>query len=723
MKISAARTFPGWTGAYGGLRLRGVGWWSMMWVSKYWQNYNLSAAGGAFSGFDANTNTVAARAPYYRHVDLLVQELLKKPGQTQFQLESFENSNPHWRDPNTARDTRGDSTGASSFTWVAAPAGAGRPADTTWAGRLNFSFTAASGNQAVARYEVLNHMTETTILDKPSALALISKNSRISGYYYVAADYSARKLRFAALDALGQVEVSPPTTLPATVGWHQFTWDLNDPAQVQPWVTLEANLTSGNGVIDSATPGARDVSFYGFIVEGGGAGFGSIYFDELKYEDHAPEGRAYTINEFRYGSNNTEFVEIAGPPGLVPPGLQLVTYNSTDGSVYKAVWLAGRVIPPSGVLVIGDPGVPGATGSTGFTPSNWNALTADLPITLPGAIQLNDPTTGYVYDSAVYGAFGGVNELARVQTRRVAGEGYGWLGTLGSGTGADGQRYSMGRLPSGTDSNWNQQDFSFMSATPGTSNPASTLIGAEQPLDFETIPAGAFQTYQAIRLENPVAAGLPASGAGGKAYRCVDTSGGGVIGVFGDGEMGSDRGLDITGQLFIPASTDPAQAVAVGFCGRQGSTFFSSQPITSGYEDGYWLIYENKTVGLNDGQPDHPGSFQFVHASNDNTDTRPTVALGNTRSAASLNRPPGTWATFRLRVDPTAAPAQQLVAQVDGIDIYSGAIPPGGPAHGAFMVGFRETNDGVTAREGTWIDNLKINYATPPARVLDYDLY
>lgn len=723
LKINAGRVFPGVNGAWAGRRLRGAGWWSMMWSSPYWTNFNFNSPGSSFSGFDPVSNKVVPRAPYYRHIDLLTQEILKAPGQTQFLLESFENEDPHWADPNNSPDTKGDSAGgASTFTFAPAPAGAGRPDDTNRAGRLFFNFVNGTGNQVFLRYEMLNSAREPAVVETPAALALVSKHTRITGHYYVSGNYSSRVLRLAAVDRLRQIEVSKPIPLPASPGWYNFSWDLNDPAQIDPWTTAEPNLQSGNGTIDSL-PGERDVSFLGFIVQGGPSGTGTIFFDELKYESRAPEGKSYVINEFRYGNAAQEFVEISGPPGPLPAGLSLVAYRSSDGSVYSSTPLGGRTIPASGLLVVGDTGVPGASGSTGFTPAAWRTTSLDLPSGEAAGLQLYDATSGYAYDSLVYQAFAGVNELARMDTRGVTREGYGWMGNLGTGRDAAGQFYSMGRMPDGNDTNWNQRDFSFMRATPGQPNGTPGLIDTEAPWDFEVVPPGAFQTYRQLSVQDPAAAGLPRSPSGGKACRTVDSSGGGVIGVFGDAEQGGDRGLDVTGELFLPATSEPAQAVAVGFCGTMGSTFFRPDPANSGYENGYWLIYQHKTVNLANGQPNHPGSFQFVIASHDNMDPQPTKALGTVKPLSAVEATAGSWVRFRLRVDPTAPAGEQLLAEINGVDVYRGAIPEGGRDRGAFMTGFREVTGGIGQREGTWIDNLNIIYATPPSRVADYHLY
>ncbi len=731
-KITSALNFPGYNGAYKGVRFRGVGWWSLMWAGKYFRDFqystdpNISPPASDFSSYDPITGSVVPRSPYYRHIDLLVQEILKKPGQTQFDLESFENANPHWRDPNESPDTSGDTDKDSKFEWLTAPNASGRPAGTTIAGRLYFDFESTSGNKVFLRHEMLNNRTETNVVDTNAALALVSRNTRVRGHYYVSGNYSARKLRLALVDGLRQVEVSDPVTLPANPGWNTFQWDINDPSQINAWTTSEPSLLSGNGVVDnkvSGTPESRDISFLGFIVEGGGAGSGTIYFDSLTYEAVAPPSsntKPYVINEFRYSNSASEFVEISGPPGPFPAGMQLLSYKASDGSVYKSTSLASQSIPASGYFIVGDVGVSGASGNTGFTPVNWGAGTADLPNTTPGSLQLYNAITGYAYDSAVYGAFGGVGDLSRIQTRRVTGEGYGWMGNVGPGLSGDGQPYTMGRMPDGADTNVNQRDFSFMPPTPGQPNGASGII--DTLLDFSTTPLSAFQTYQNLKFVTPASGGIPPSPGGGIVYRCVDTSGGGVVGVFGDAQMGAEDGLQVTGQLYIPAMDHPAQAVAVGFCGTQGSSFFADTPDSTGYDNGYWLVYENGVINLADGQPSHPQQFQLIAASNDNQDSLISIGTG-TKSLAEVSAVANSWVNFRMQVDPAAVAGQQIIMQINDVDVYRGSIPAGAPVTGAVMVGHREAGGGVQAMEGTWVDNLLISRATRPASVADFGLY
>ncbi|MGB9691856.1 MAG: hypothetical protein ACPL7D_06775, partial [Candidatus Sumerlaeaceae bacterium] len=258
-------------------------------------------------------------------------------------------------------------------------------------------------------------------------------------------------------------------------------------------------------------------------------------------------------------------------------------------------------------------------------------------------------------------------------------------------------------------------------ATPGQPNGAGVTLPVTY--NFETAPPTAFQTFAQFSVSTPPSSVDP-GGVHGKVYRCVDLSGGGVIGVIGDASFGaSGTGYQVVGELYLPSASEPAQAIGVGFCGTQGSRFFPSvSPGNSSYENGYWLIYENVAgVGLNDGQPDHPGVVQFVQALNDGLHASPTVLLGS-KTLAQLGVTAGTWATFRLVVEPTASSANQLVASINNVEIYRGPIPSEGRTSGAVQIGFRENHTGGPAtNEGTWVDNLTI--APVNSAVEEWELY
>jgi hypothetical protein len=103
-------------------------------------------------------------------------------------------------------------------------------------------------------------------------------------------------------------------------------------------------------------------------------------------------------------------------------------------------------------------------------------------------------------------------------------------------------------------------------------------------------------------------------------------------------------------------------------------------------------------------------------------DGTPVTLLGS-KTLAEVGVTNGTWTTFRLSINPGAA-GDQLRAEINGVAVYSGAIPTGGPTSGAFQVGFRENHTGLpVSTEGTWIDNVTINMDTVPVELSGFELY
>ncbi|MCX7918783.1 MAG: glycosyl hydrolase family 18 protein [bacterium] len=709
-KIRLTKSWQDSSGIHNGKRLRGVGFWSLYWLCEG-------------TSYDPITKSVVSRTRTYGQPYQLCEEIFTPPGERNYLFEKFEAQNGlvdldlRWRDPNESPDTIGDTDSDSARAIAAAPAGTGKPANSDKAMQVTFDFENASGNKLFFRHEILNDGSDTTVTDINSAKAYTDRNSKFRAYLYIPSVYSGRSVAMILMDNQRELEKSNPISL-TTVGWQLMEWDLTDPTQIHAYNTNEPAFIDGDGILDSSTTGTKDIAFIGFLIEGGGAGSGSVYFDELSYLHTNPSGKNYVINEFRYANPAQEFIEIYGPAGPFPNGMQLRIFERTQGAVTASFNLTGYSIPDDGAgygyFVIGDPGTPNVDYTSGFSTSVDN-----IPNDDPTGLQLYNVANGCVYDSVVYEAFGGLDDLIRKQTLGVTQNGYPWLGEIATGTNSLGSTYTMGRYPDGKDTYINGNDFSVMPATPGAPNGNSVPLGSNY--DFSSAPFSLYQTYDTIHLTNPTSAGLPASPSGGNAYRCVDTAGGGVIGFIGDAALGQNStGYTVTGEIYIPASTATTQAIAVGICGRQGSTFFTSDTYDdySGYETGYWLIYENRNgVGLNDGRPDHPGIFEFVYATNDNMDTEKVVLLGSL-SRASTGAPDGGWTTFALSINPAS---NQLIAKINNISIYTGAIPAGGPISGAFQIGFRENHAGnPTSSEGTWIDNVTISAisAAPSLRIL-----
>ena len=68
------------------------------------------------------------------------------------------------------------------------------------------------------------------------------------------------------------------------------------------------------------------------------------------------------INEIVFdgpGSDVDVFVELAGPPGTLVEGVELVGINGSNGNVYNTIHLVGTV-RPDGYFVVAQKGISGA---------------------------------------------------------------------------------------------------------------------------------------------------------------------------------------------------------------------------------------------------------------------------------------------------------------------------------------------------------------------------
>lgn len=703
------RLAKAWKGANArGKQLAGIGFWSLLWlVNETSVDPNNTAAG-------PQSFTRTLEYPY-----TLMEELFAPPGTRTFRVETFEHAssdtntgfNARWRSPTDGPDDQNVDSATASRSPANAPAGA--PSGSHKVLAVNFKFTATPGRFFFKHQPLMGTSTPYAV-DWGNAIVRVPATTKFVADIHTPSGYPGTTIRIVVRDANNQLEKGPAFSL-ASAGWKTISFDLlNDP--VSPYSTSEGAYVSGNGVIDTAGAGARDITFAGFEVATTGftGSVGTINFDRILYTPSLPGNRNYVINELRYASSTQQFVEIAGPAGTTTPaGLVLQAVSGATGNVVATVNVGGQLIPASGLLLVG---------ASALSAVRHVAMPDGTLLTgTPSAVRLFDTTTGIIYDSVVYQSAGGLDSLDGPFTPVVADFGPPWLGEIATGLNAAGDAYSMGRVPDASISYVNGHDFSFMSATPGLPNGAGLTLPAS--FNFEAAPASAFQTFDQFKVVTPPSSIDPA-GTHGKVYRCVDPAGGGVLGVIGDASLGAGgAGYQVVGEVYLPTASEPAQAIGVGFCGTQGSRFFpTASPGTSSYENGYWLIYENVAgVGLNDGQPDHPGTVQFVQALNDGLHTAPTVLLG-AKTLAQLGVTAGTWVKFRLVVEPSAAPANQLIASINDVEVYRGQIPTEGRTSGAVQFGFRENHTGAPAtNEGTWIDNLVI--APVNSAVTSWELY
>lgn len=677
------------TGVYNGKKLRGIAYWSLYWMAER-------------QSYDPITRSSSGGLRTYPHLYQLHQEIFSPPGTKRQLFEGFEGYNELWSDPNKSPDSTGDTDKNSSRSLVVTPGGIGSPEDSTFSMRMTFDFESATNNKLFFHYDVLNHHYQPSIPDLNAVSAVLDSSTLLSAQVYTPSTYNNYSLRMVVVDANGQLESSPPIQLNAS-GWREIQWDLTNPSNIFAYSTNERTdqnkgaFLNGNGALNSAGGGAKDIGFVGFVLEGNGAINGSITLDELSYEHKSPGGD-YCINEFSYAVNDKEFVEICGPVGTIPAGMTIRTFNADNGSVLNTFNLAGLQIPASGILAIGDPGVAGVQSNAGFSAGLDDLYNGD-----PTGIQIYSFSKGAVYDSVVYEAWGGLDDLIRQQTLGVTSEGYPWLGSMGTNP-----VISFGRYPDGNDTDWNYRDFAIQSISPGAGNGNSLPVyGTSTQLDFES-PVGdaARQTFFWDQA-GVVSSGVGASPNGGNVYRVADSSGGNQA-FFGDQALGAEgEGYKVTGELYIPGSQEPAQAIGVGFCGTQGAAFFPDAADNFGYENGYWLLYQNNSsVNINNGLGNHSGTFKFVLASNNNMDPQIVQELGSaTLSQVALSA--GRWTSFELLIDPVE---NTLTAKINGNTVYTGPIPADAPISGAIMAGHREDHTGGNAAsEGTWLDNLIVS--------------
>lgn len=690
-----------WKGSVSpGGQLAGVGFWSLIWPAQGIWPYAC----------DPNTSVVTTAL---RRTDSLpytvMEETFAPAGTRVFRAEPFEalTINPNWVSPMDGPDGVNLTTGV--VTSINTPVG-GR-ADSDRAALLQFMVN-GSNNRLFFKFRVLADSEVPHAIDYDSALVMVDATTSFSVDIYTSAALADTTLRMVVKDANHQLEKGPVVSL-ASTGWQHIEWDFTDAASVSGYTTAEAAYLPGDGIIQSAGNGARDITFAGFeITAASTLTDAQVVFDNIEYANAYPAARSYVINEFRYADPAQQFVEIYGPAGVIPASMELRLIDSSTGAASSNVAIGGNSIPDDtgngfGYYVVGTSAV-----------AVRDQLIADGAIlgTTPGAMQLNDTATNTIHDAVVFRAYSNRGNLDSPATPIVTDNGPGWLGEIGGGATAAGVAHAMGRYPDGANLGINERDFSLMPASPGAANGNSVALPAA--FDFSTAPAGAFRTLGGSFSVEAVAPGMPPSPSGGLVHRCVNAAGGGALSVIGDAALGTGPvGYNVIGEVFVPDAAAPVQANGLGICARTGSDFFNPAPVDSGYDSGFWLVYENAAgVGLADGQADHPGVVQFIYATNNDQDATTSTLLAS-KTLAELGVTAGQWTTFRLSVNSNAS-GDTLLAQMNGVTIYSGAIPAGAPTTGGFQIGFRENHAGAPAAiEGTWVDNVQINDLSVPVTV------
>jgi hypothetical protein len=713
-KVRMVKAWPG--NQQTGRPLAGVAFWSLMWLTE--------ASGRDPNNLSMTNLRRTAGGPYN-----LLETLFAPPGTRRFRIDTFEGTtltstgfSTRWVAAGTSPDSVAVSS--SSRQMVATPSG-GPAGDVR---SLQFSTNFSGPGRGFLRYQfVVGSNAAPHSLDLNHHLVALPRQARLRAWIHTPANYANASVAMVVRDAQGQFEKGPAVSL-ATAGWREVVWDLasNAAGNVNPFNTVEGFTSSGDGILQTAGQGAQDIHFAGFEIVTGGAVNTQLNVALLEWEISETDGARYVINEFRYADTTQQFVEIYGPAGPLPAGLVLRGIDGNTGTTSTELLLTGTIPDDTGngfgYHVIGTNTVPHVDQvvSSGF-----------FPTASPSAIELFEIPRGRQHDALAYRAHGGVRLIGSPGNPKAADFGPGWQGEISNGGDTLGNRYTLGRYPDGFGEGSNEENFTPMGATPGAPN--GNAISGPVTFDFDVVSpvSQAFRTYNAassgnFTVEAPPA-GVGPSPNGGNVHRCVDSSGGGAVTYFGDAAFGHNgQGQNVAGQVFVPAATQPVQSIGLGLCVGSGSTFFSGSPGSNGMDRGYWLIYQNAPgANLNHGQGDHPGTWLFVHATNDGLGfTSATTVLGSASNAAlGLPNGGGVWTSFRLSSHRNVGGNNQLLATVNGVEIYRGPLPADGPFRGPFAVGFRENHPGgPIAVEGTWIDALEFHGTPVPVHLSAFDL-
>ena len=309
---------------------------------------------------------------------------LATPGTTRFTGEGFEGLDFRWRDPNEAPDTSGDVDGRlRRATLVPTPGGPGAPEASTFAMQVTVDWESAGANALVFAHEVLASNIAPSVPDLNATAMHFDATTELGAHVFTTGA-PGLTMRMLALDADRELESSAALDL-STPGWRRMSWDLTDAGSISGFTTTEPAFVSGDGLLDTAGAGTRDLSLFGFVFEGNGALQANIVLDELTREHRSPGGASYLINELRYADPSAEFVEIHGPAGPLPAGTELRVYGSS-AIPFATHALSGSIADDGGgfgFFVVGDPNVPNVDHIGVFASGHDDLLDGD-----PSAVQL-----------------------------------------------------------------------------------------------------------------------------------------------------------------------------------------------------------------------------------------------------------------------------------------------------------------------------------------------
>lgn len=258
-----------------GASLGGVGFWSLMWLA---QGLRPGSVDPNDSGHQSNPALRRTYGPPWT----LWEELFAPPTLKAYRAATFESAalDPMWVGPAESPDTlnAGSACAISSSAAAAGVSASGRRVAT-----LRFAFKGPSG-RLLYKYRPLADVNPPFPIDRNASLVLTDASTEFMVPVYLPEAVPGVSIRLLVSDGKSELERSPAFALDKP-GSQTLRWNLSDAKAVFPCETKEVAFHSGNGRIDTAGNGRRDIAFVGFVIEysGEAPASGKIDVDGILY--------------------------------------------------------------------------------------------------------------------------------------------------------------------------------------------------------------------------------------------------------------------------------------------------------------------------------------------------------------------------------------------------------------------------------------------------------
>lgn len=295
-KMQDALHWPG--PEHTGAKLRGVGFWSLMWMAQNYPDFRSR-------DHDGNPLVTVPKTRTYPQIYQTVQELFHPQNSNAIILEKWESddsiltpeardSQNRWRSPAEGPDGVGVDSSATSIAVVPLPDPVGAPANSDRCQKINFGFTAAANNRMLYRWEILGHDYYRSIVDRLATCGFFDATREVRLDVYSPEVKPGCAIRMVVMDANRELEMGPLQTLDWT-GWKTIRWNLSAAPPIG-YATKFNQYVSGNGVLNVPASDKKNLSFIGILITGGGANVsGAIYLDELRTAAPTPFDDAWMV--------------------------------------------------------------------------------------------------------------------------------------------------------------------------------------------------------------------------------------------------------------------------------------------------------------------------------------------------------------------------------------------------------------------------------------------